>query len=197
MPGAEVADIINNLDSASNANSLTQFFLGGLTQAQAMQRAQPALCDHLDRQQRRARCRDQLSQRRRYHQITSLANFQARYTAMLDAVGAAGPRGGVLIGVANVTAIPYFSTGGTYWAIKNGLVPGAPPLPPAFTVSNNCALIASGIPGARGDSTLVPFPYGAALIGAAQLRRAAQPRLRRYGRRVWSYRRSWSSWSQR
>ncbi len=41
--------------------------------------------------------------------------------------------------------------------------------PAAFTVSNNCAPIATGIPGARGDSTLVPFPYGAALLGAAQL----------------------------
>jgi len=36
-------------------------------------------------------------------------------------------------------------------------------------VSNNCAPIATGIPGARGDSTLVPFPYGAALLGAVQL----------------------------
>ena len=167
VPGAEVADILNNLDSASNANSLTQFFLGGLTQAQAMQRAQPTFVtiwignnDVLGAATSSPNAGDSTK-------ITSVTNFQARYTAMLDAVDAAGPRGGVLIGVANVTAIPYFSTGGTYWAIKNGLVPGAPPLPPAFTVSNNCALIASGIPGARGDSTLVPFPYGAALIGAA------------------------------
>jgi len=34
-------------------------------------------------------------------------------------------------------------------------------------VSDNCAPVATGIPGARGDSTLVPFPYGAALLGAA------------------------------
>ena len=167
VPGAEVEDILNNLDSASNANSLTQFFLGGLTQAQAMQRAQPTFVtiwignnDVLGAATSSPNAGDSTK-------ITSVTNFQARYTAMLDAVDAAGPRGGVLMGVANVTAIPYFSTGGTYWAIKNGLVPGAPPLPPAFTVSNNCALIASGIPGARGDSTLVPFPYGAALIGAA------------------------------
>ncbi len=68
----------------------------------------------------------------------------------------------------NVTAVPFFSQGATYWAIKNGLVPGSA-FPPAFTVSNNCAPIAAGIPGARGDSTLVPFPYGAALLGAAAL----------------------------
>jgi hypothetical protein len=87
---------------------------------------------------------------------------------MLDTVAAAGPRGAILIGVANVTAIPYFSAAATYWAIKNGLVPGSA-FPAAFTVSSNCAPIATGIPGARGDSTLVPFPYGAALLGAAQL----------------------------
>jgi GDSL-like Lipase/Acylhydrolase len=167
VPGAEVADILNNLDTASNANSLTQFFLGGLTQAEAMERAHPTFVtiwignnDVLGAATSSPNAGDSTK-------ITSVTNFQARYTAMLDAVDAAGPRGGVLIGVANVTAIPYFSQGSTYWAIKNGLVPGAPPLPPAFTVSNNCALIASGIPGARGDSTLVPFPYGAALIGAA------------------------------
>ncbi|HUC40433.1 MAG TPA: SGNH/GDSL hydrolase family protein, partial [Gemmatimonadales bacterium] len=167
VPGAEVEDIFNNLDSASNANSLTQFFLGGLTQVEMMERAQPTFVtiwignnDVLGAATSSPNAGDSTK-------ITSVTNFQARYTAMLDAVDAAGPRGGVLMGVANVTAIPYFSTGGTYWAIKNGLVPGAPPLPPAFTVSNNCALIASGIPGARGDSTLVPFPYGAALIGAA------------------------------
>jgi len=167
VPGAEVSDILNNLDSSSNANSLTQFFLGGLTQAQMMERAQPTFLtiwignnDVLGAATSSPNAGDTTK-------ITSVANFQARYTAMLDTVDAVHPRGGVLIGVANVTAIPYFSQGSTYWAIKNGLVPGAPPLPPAFTVSNNCALIASGIPGARGDSVLVPFPYGAALIGAA------------------------------
>src|SRR5882724_4126583 len=41
VPGAEVEDILNNLDTASNANTLTQFFLGGLTQTQMLERAQP------------------------------------------------------------------------------------------------------------------------------------------------------------
>src|SRR5215510_13965845 len=41
VPGAEVADILNNLGAGTNANSLTQFFLGGLTQAQMMERAHP------------------------------------------------------------------------------------------------------------------------------------------------------------
>src|SRR6267154_2846448 len=167
VPGAEVEDIFNNLDTASNANTLTQFFLGGLTQAQMMERAHPTFVsvwignnDVLGAATNSTNGGDSTK-------ITSLANFQARYGALLDTVAAAGPEGAVLIGVANVTAIPFFSRGATYWAIKNGLVPGAA-FPAAFTVSSNCAPIATGIPGARGDSVLVGFPYGAALLGAAQ-----------------------------
>jgi len=168
VPGAEVMDILSNRDTASNPNSLTQFILGGLTQVQMMERAQPTFVsiwignnDVLGAATSSTNAGDSTK-------ITSVANFQARYSAMLDTVAAAGPRGAILIGVANVTAVPYFSAGATYWAIKNGLVPGSA-FPATFTVSSNCAPIATGIPGARGDSTLVPFPYGAALLGAAQL----------------------------
>jgi hypothetical protein len=168
VPGAEVEDIISNSDTASNPNTLTQFILGGLTQTQMLERAHPTFVsiwignnDVLGAATSSTNPGDSTK-------ITAVANFQARYSAMLDTVDAAGPQGAVLIGVANVTAIPFFSAGATYWAIKNGLVPGSS-FPAAFTVSNNCAPIATGIPGARGDSTLVPFPYGAALLGAAQL----------------------------
>src|SRR5436190_17657858 len=167
VPGAEVSDILNNLDSSSNANSLTQFILGGLTQAQMMERAQPTFLtiwignnDVLGAATSSPNAGDTTK-------ITSVANFQARYTAMLDTVDAVHPRGGVLIGVANVTAIPYFSQAAIYWAIKNGQGPAGVTFPATFTVSNNCAPVVTGIPGARGDSTLVPFPYGAALLGAA------------------------------
>ncbi len=166
VPNAEVLDLYNNLDTASNANSLTQFFLGGLTQVQMMRRAQPTFVsvwignnDVLDAALDTANAGDSTK-------ITLVANFQARYSALLDSIAAAGPQGAVLIGVANVTAAPFFSRGATYWAIKNGLVPGAA-FPPTLTVSANCAPIATGIPGARGDSILVPFRYGAALLVAA------------------------------
>src|SRR5439155_27082192 len=92
--------------------------------------------------------------------------LQATYSEIVDSVGASGASA-ILIGVANVTAIPFFSSGATYFALKNKLVPGADTFPTAFTVSSNCAPIASGIPGARGDSVLVPFPYGGALLAAA------------------------------
>ncbi|HEV2672767.1 MAG TPA: SGNH/GDSL hydrolase family protein [Gemmatimonadales bacterium] len=169
VPGAEVADLYNNFIFApdTNANVLTSFFLGGLTQTQMMERANPTFVsvwignnDVLGAATASPNAGDST-------QITSVANFQTRYGALLDTIQEAGPRGVVLLGVANVTLVPYFSRGAVYWAIKNGLVPGAA-FPPAFTVSNNCAPVATLIPGARGDSVLVPFPYGAALLGAAQ-----------------------------
>ena len=166
VPGAEVIDIYNNLDATSNANSLTQFILGGLTQVGMMRKAQPTFVsvwignnDVLGAATSSTNGGDST-------RITPVATFQANYDAVLDSIADVNPQGAILIGVANVTAIPFFSAGATYWAIKNGLVPGSA-FPPLFTVSNNCAPIATLIPGARGDSVLVGFPYGAALIGAA------------------------------
>lgn len=168
VPGAEVIDIYNNFDATSNANSLTQFILGGLTQVQMMRKAQPTFVslwignnDVLGAATNSANGGDSTL-------ITPVATFQANYDAVLDSIAEVNPGGAILIGVAKVTSIPFFSAGATYWAIKNGLVVGAPPFPVLFTVSNNCAPIATGIPGARGDSVLVGFPYGAALLGAAQ-----------------------------
>jgi lysophospholipase L1-like esterase len=155
IPGAEVLDLYNNLDTASNANALTTFFLGGLTQAQMMQRAQPTFVtvwignnDVLGAATSSTNGGDSTK-------ITPVASFQTRYGALLDSVAGAGPRGVVLIGVANVTAIPFFSRGSTYLGAKL-----ANQLPVAMTVTLNCAP-------PRGDSVLVPFPFGAALVGAA------------------------------
>jgi len=167
VPGAEVLDIYNNLDTASNSNTLTTFILGGLTQAQMMARAQPTFVSIWIGNNDVLGAATSSTNGGDTTKITPVAAFQTRSTAAFDAVAAAGPRGAVVIGVANVTLIPFFSRGATYWAIKNGLVPGAA-FPPTMTVDNNCAPIATGIPGARGDSTLVPFPYGALLLGTAQ-----------------------------
>ena len=167
VPGAWVIDIYNN-GTGAHPNPLTQFILGGLTQVQMLERAHPSFVsvwignnDVLAAATSSANAGDSTL-------ITPVTTFQTNYSAMLDSVDAVGPQGGILIGVANVTAVPFFSRGATYWAIKNHL---APPdsFPTLFTVSNNCAPIATGIPGARGDSVLVPFPYGAELLGAVQL----------------------------
>jgi lysophospholipase L1-like esterase len=164
VPGAKVVSLYNNLDTAAHSNSLTQFFLGGLTQVQAMRRAQPTFVslwignNDVLGAATAANAGDST-------EITPVATFQTQYATVLSAIDSAKPKGGVLIGVANVTEIPYFSAGAVYFVLKNQ---NPSPFPATFTVSTNCAPVASGIPGARGDSVLVPFPYGAALIGAAQ-----------------------------
>ncbi len=166
VPGAGVLDPLENGPApGTSSNPLTLLFLGGRTQLGAMMDARPTFVsvwignnDVLGAAMDPANAGDSTL-------ITPVAAFQADYANIVDSINAAGAKA-ILIGVGNVTAIPFFSLGATYWAIKNGLVPGAA-FPPTFTVSANCAPIASGIPGARGDSVLVPFPYGGALLTAA------------------------------
>jgi hypothetical protein len=166
VPGAEALDLLQNgPGTGTNSNALTQLFLGGRTQIQAMMAAQPTFVsvwagnnDVLGAATNGTNAGDSTL-------ITPAATVQTEYTSIADAVEGTGA-GALLIGVANITALPFFSQGATYWAIKNGLVPGAT-FPATFTVSNNCAPIATTIPGARGDSVLVPFPYGGALLAAA------------------------------
>src|SRR5205085_1528790 len=142
VPGAEVIDIFNNLDATSHANQLTQIILGGLTQVQMMRRANPSFVsvwignnDVLGAATNSANAGDSTL-------ITPVATFQTNYGNVVDSVEAAGPRGAVLIGVANVTAIPFFSRGSTYLGAKL-----ANQLPPTMTVTANCAP-------PRGDSVL-------------------------------------------
>jgi lysophospholipase L1-like esterase len=164
VPGAEALDLLQNGPGAgTNSNALTQLFLGGRSQIQAMVAAQPTFVsvwagnnDVLGAATNGTNGGDSTL-------ITPIATVQTEYTQIADAVQRTGADA-LLIGVANVTALPFFSQGATYWAIKNQ--PGSP-FPATFTVSNNCAPIVTGIPGARGDSVLVPFPYGGALLGAA------------------------------
>ena len=170
VPSAEVFDLYNNFAFApdTNANALTSFFLGGLTQTQMMERAHPTFVsvwignnDVLGAATNSANAGDSTL-------ITSVADFQARYGTLLDSVEAAGPRGVLLIGVANVVGIanrtglpatqppangvPFFSYGSTYFALDAaGAIPGP------FTAAATCAP-------PRGDSVLVPFPFGGQLI---------------------------------
>src|SRR3989449_8605346 len=101
VPNAEVLDLYNNLDTASNANGLTQFFLGGLTQVQMIRRAQPTFVsvwignnDVLGAATDTANAGDSTK-------ITPVARFQARHGALLDSIAAARAPGGVVIGVAH------------------------------------------------------------------------------------------------
>ncbi|HXI34789.1 MAG TPA: hypothetical protein VNH63_11945 [Gemmatimonadales bacterium] len=163
VPGAEVMDGTSNLDTASNSNALTTFFLGGLTQSQMMQRVNPTFItvwlgnnDVLGAATNGANAGDTTL-------ITDSTHFANRYKAVLDSIDATPASGkGVLIGVANVTLIPFFSRGQVYFAIKN--TPPSP-FPTNFLVGANCAPSSLG---GKGDSVLVPFQFGLGLIGLAR-----------------------------
>src|SRR5437867_1882700 len=178
VPGAWVIDIYNNAAGA-NPNTLTQFILGGLTQVQMVERAHPTFVtvwignnDVLTAATSAANAGDSTL-------ITPIPTFQANYGAMLDSVEAVGPHGVVLIGVANLATVanrtglpptqppangvPFFSYGSTYFVLDAaGQIPGP------FTAAATCAP-------PRGDSVLVPFPLGGALIAAGGTLTCTEP----------------------
>lgn len=168
VPGAHVIDALNNFATPSNSNQLTQLILGGRTQVQAMEAANPTFVSVW------LGNNDVLGALTGSNPgdptlITPQAEFEAAYGALLDSIDATGAKA-ALIGVADVTVIPYGSAGSTYWCLKTGLCPGVPgQLAPivTLTVSNNCAP-ASAVPGSKGDSTLIPWTIGVTKIGAAQ-----------------------------
>ncbi len=164
VPGAYAYSILDNFNTPlAHPNALTTFFLGGYTQMGMLKKVDPTFVTvwigNNDVLTAATAGGDTTL-------ITDTLAFKASYRTMLDGIATTSVRGGVLIGVANVTLIPFFSKGSTYWAIKNGLVPGAA-FPPKFAVSNTCAPMAV-IPIAIGDSVLVPFTLGIPLIAAAQ-----------------------------
>ena len=169
VPGATASSPTNNLVPGSNSNLLTQLFLGGLTQIGMMRKIQPTFItvwignnDVLGAATDQTHPGDSL-------EVTDTATFKAEYKAMLDSIGAIGSvKGGVLIGVADVTQIPYASLGAVYLQLKLTKLAALP----SFQVSPDCAPSASG---GVGDSSLVPFFYGLGLIAAAQANPAGGP----------------------
>jgi len=171
VPGAAVLDGTTNLDPSSRPNPLTTFFLGGYTQTQMMKIVNPTFVtvwlgnnDVLGAATYAANAGDTT-------RITDTLTFAARYRAVLDSIATTSARGGVLIGVANVTLIPFFSKGSTYFGIKNS---SPSPFPSNFYVDNTCAPQTLG---GVGDSVLVPFQFGLGLVGLARANPAIQDTL--------------------
>src|SRR3989454_7225422 len=178
VPGAWVIDIYNNAAGA-HPNTLTQFILGGLTRVEMLERAHPTFVtvwignnDVLTAATSSTNAGDSTL-------ITPVATFQTNYGAMLDSISAVGPQGVVLIGVANVATVanrtglpptqplangvPFFSYGSTYFVLDQaGQIPGP------FTAGVGCAP-------PRGDSVLVPFPFGGALIAGGGTLNCTEP----------------------
>ena len=98
--------------------------------------------------------------------VTPLPAFTQEYDSITDAIAATGAKA-ILIGVADVSVIPYASKGTLYFCASANAAGacGVPPqLPPGLFVSPTCA---PGLVGGLGDTTLVPWPVGVPLILAA------------------------------
>jgi lysophospholipase L1-like esterase len=167
VPGATSFSPLDNLIPQANSNALTTFILGGRTQVQAMQDANPTFVsawignnDVLGSLTNSANPGDPAL-------VTPQAVFEGNYAQMLDAIEATGASA-ALLGVADVSVIPYTSRGATYWCLKTGLCPGVPAaaFPPNFTVDVSCAPSAA-VPTSSGELILVPWPVGVPKIAAA------------------------------
>jgi hypothetical protein len=154
VPGARVIDALSNTGPRSAPSPLTQFILGGRTQVEAALDANPtfatiwlgnnnvlgpALAGTTD-------------------DLTPFSRFARDYTQVLgDITSSPSFQGGVLVGVANVTFLPFFSPGPVYAALEQ-----QGEFPPNFTVASSCAQSTNGL------SARVPVSYGFTLIGRAR-----------------------------
>lgn len=169
VPSATSFAPLNNNLPESGSNALTTFILGGRTQVEAMQAADPTFVslwignnDVLGAVTNSADPGNEAL-------VVPVAAFEANYGAILDAIEETGAEA-ALIGVMDVSAIPYASLGVIYFCLKNGGCP--PPLPPQhptiamipFTVAASCA---PAIAGGVGETSLIPWTVGIARIGAA------------------------------
>jgi lysophospholipase L1-like esterase len=160
VPGALVVD---GLENSGNPTALTTFFLGGLTQFQALRRANPTFVTvEIGITDALGAATDPINAGNPAR-ITPVATFEMQYGKLLDSLQATNPRGVLLIGVPFVSVVPYFSKGSYFHTIANrGPMDVTPDtFPPNFTVNANCAA-----PG--GDNVLIPFPAGAARVAAAK-----------------------------
>lgn len=160
VPGAAVEDILSNISPNSHSNTLTTLILGGLTQSAAMARANPTFVSAWIGNNDVLGAATDPANAGNPALVTDPTVFASRYDSILDAIDATPAKGkGVLIGVVDVTQIPYLTYGKYYFG---AFVTGH--LPPTMVVLPTCA---PGAFGGLGDTTLVPFRYGATLLGEA------------------------------
>lgn len=158
VPGAATEDLLSNVKEASRPNPLTTLILGGRTQLDAAAALDPTFVSvwigNNDVLAAALQGDTTLA--------TPVPEFVARYGEVADRIAGMKVDGAVLIGVADVTAVPALSPGSAYWEAAQ--TPGT--FPSDFTVADDCAPADSG---GAGDGTLVPFDYAFGdLIAAAK-----------------------------
>ncbi len=168
IPGARAIEITNNSATpVSASNALTQIILQFATQAERMVEAEPTFVSMWAGNNDVLGALTNSANPGVSAAVTSQVNFDAAYDAAAAQIVASTATGALLVGVVDVSNIPYTSKGTTIWCLKTGACgfPAAA-FPAGFTVNNNCAPNAA-VPGSKGDSILVPWSKYLPLIAGA------------------------------
>lgn len=167
VPGAEVSDLLSNTGPDSEANALTQLILGGRTQVEAADDAEPTFVSVF------AGGNDILGVARGgdLAAATPVEDFAEDYGSLVGEVESMDPEGAVLVGVPNIFAVdlatgavpfPFLSLGAAYAAAET-----RPGWPDNFDVADNCAPQSDFPDDQPGEASLVPFSYGFGVLFAA------------------------------
>lgn len=170
VPGLEIRDLFSQVGSPlSTYERLATFFLGGRTPIRAVMEARPTFMTVELGSNEVLGAPLASNDPGNLDSLPPLPIVQQNYTRFLDSLVRLGTKA-VLFTAPDPTGIPFFSTGTTYWCLGTGNCPGIPRQFPAnVTVANSCAP-GTAVPGAKGDSILVPWT-----IGVAGILRASQP----------------------
>ncbi len=173
VPGATSFSPNDNMIAFANSNALTTFILGGRTQVQAMQDADPTFVTAWIGNNDVLGSLTSSANPGNPALITPLPVFEANYTGMLDSIEATGAAA-TLISVADVSVIPYASRTAIYYCLTNvDAVRCQAPLPTTpdpnlaglhalglWNVDVNCAAPA-------GLATLIPWTKALPMLAAA------------------------------
>jgi lysophospholipase L1-like esterase len=167
VPGNQVITLLNNFSgSPSQFDPLKTIMLGGRTEVELMMQLQPTFVTVWAGSNDVLGALIDATNPGDPAQVTPAALFVAQYDSLVDSLRATGANV-VLIGVPDVTAIPFASLGAIWYCLKNGgcsapLPPQDPTLAaiPTFSVAATCAP-----PG--GVQTLVPWTKSVPKLGAA------------------------------
>jgi lysophospholipase L1-like esterase len=160
VPGASLSDVLSNTGPNSSPNPLTQFILGGRTQIEAALDRNPSFVtawignnDVLAAANAGAPAL-----------ATSTPDFAQRYTEMATRLSSDAPvQGAVLVGVADVTAVPGLVPGAVYLGLAQQI---GNQLPDNFSVSQNCA---PNDQGGQGSTTEISFLFALNQLNLARL----------------------------
>jgi len=159
VPGASLFDVLSNVGSNASPNPLTQFILGGRTQIQAALDRNPtfvtAWIGNNDVLGPATAGEPALA--------TSTSTFAQRYSEMTSRLSREAPlQGAVLVGVADITAVPGIFPGAVYLGLAQQ---NSDQFPDNFSVAANCA---PNNQGGQGTTTEISFLFALDQINSAR-----------------------------